>query len=90
MKAALKLLGGTMITLAIIAGIMAYFVTKEGRGRVLYEGLGRELGPTPAFARVFLGQDRMWAGWGWAAGDLIIAVTVCGAGYALFIYGDRR
>ena len=38
----------------------------------LRDGLGRHLSEAPILMRIFFGQDRMWAGWGWFIGDLAI------------------
>lgn len=55
----------------LIAFLMAYFVTTGGSGGST-DGLGRSLSEAPMLMRIVFGQERMWAGWGWFAGDMII------------------
>jgi len=75
MKTALrKILGPVAIIWFIalfIAAFMAYFVTTGGSDGPT-DGLGRSLSEAPMLMRIIFGQERMWAGWGWFAGDMII------------------
>ncbi len=69
-----KILGPVAIIWFIalfIAAFMAYFVTSGGAGDPT-DGLGRSLSEAPILVRIFIGQERMWAGWGSFAGDMII------------------
>lgn len=50
---------------------MAYVVTSGGSGATT-DGLGRSLSEAPMLMRIMFGQERMWAGWGWFVGDMII------------------
>jgi len=63
-------LGIWIITL-LVCGFLAYFVTSRNEGGIC-DGLGRHLSEAPIFARIFFGQDRMWTGWGWFVGDMVI------------------
>ena len=54
-----------------VAGFMAYFGTSADAGGVT-DGLGRSLSEVPGLMRIFFGQERMWAGWAWFAGDMIL------------------
>ena len=64
-----------LLTVWIIAvfacGFLAYFVTSHNDAGIC-DGLGRHLSEAPILARIFFGQDRMWAGWGWFIGDMAI------------------
>ena len=71
----LKKLITTFLIVCVIAvfvcGFLAYFVTSHNDAG-LCDGLGRHLSEAPILARIFFGQDRMWAGWGWFIGDMAI------------------
>ena len=54
-----------------IAGFLAYFVSSAGPSGPC-DGLGRPLSQAPMVTRIFLGQERMWAGWLWFAGDMVL------------------
>lgn len=51
-----------------VLGFLAYLVTSAGP----CDGLGRPLTQAPMFMRIFFGQDRMWAGWGWFTTDMVV------------------
>ena len=54
-----------------IAGFLAYFVSSAGPSGPC-DGLGRPLSQVPMLIRIFFGQERMWAGWLWFAGDMAL------------------
>lgn len=61
-----------LITIAILA-FMAYFVTSFDQAQTLWhDGLGRTLSDSPWFMRMFFGQERQWAGFGWFALDMLV------------------
>lgn len=51
-----------------VLGFLAYFVTSAGP----CDGLGRPLAQAPMLMRIFFGQERLWAGWGWFATDMVL------------------
>lgn len=55
----------------LIAGFLAYFVTSVSVNGPT-DGLGRTLSEAPTLVRVIFGQERMWAGWAWFLGDMVI------------------
>jgi len=54
-----------------IVGFLAYFCVSSGPNGPC-DGLGRPLADAPMLMRIFLGQEIMWAGWFWFAGDMVI------------------
>ncbi len=54
-----------------VAGFMAYFVSSAGPDGPC-DGLGRSLTQAPMLMRIFLGQERMWSGWLWFVGDMVL------------------
>ncbi|HMP77494.1 MAG TPA: hypothetical protein PKE12_14450 [Kiritimatiellia bacterium] len=54
-----------------IAGFMAYFVSSAGPSGPC-DGLGRPLSQAPILMRIFFGQERMWAGWLWFVGEMVL------------------
>ena len=40
--------------------------------RKITDGYGRPLPESPFVMRLFFGQERLWAGWFWFAGDMAI------------------
>jgi hypothetical protein len=61
-----------LILSALITGFLAYFITTVDKHNQLYDGLGRHLTESPLFIRFIFGQDRLWAGWGWFAIDMVV------------------
>ena len=55
----------------LVSGFLAFFVTSAGPNGAT-DGLGRTLSEAPMLMRIVLGQDRMWAGWLWFAGDMAL------------------
>jgi hypothetical protein len=55
----------------MIAGFLAYFVTSSGPHGMV-DGLGRPLTEAPFLMRFFFGQERLWAGFGWFFGEMVI------------------
>lgn len=54
-----------------IAGFLAYFVSSAGPDGPC-DGLGRSLTQAPTLMRILFGQERMWAGWLWFVGDMVL------------------
>jgi len=75
MKAALRKIlvpvGVIWFIALFVAGFMAYFVSSAGPSGPC-DGLGRPLSQAPMLMRIFFGQERMWAGWLWFAGDMVL------------------
>lgn len=65
--------GAAIIACVVIAGFIAYFVYRtDPDTNIMYDGFGRRLSESPFFVRWFFGQERLWAGWLWAIGDMVI------------------
>jgi hypothetical protein len=60
----------------------AYFVTRSC-GNGLCDGFGRRLTLTPAFVKLFLHTDRLWAGWRWTVTDMAAVWLSAIVGYML-------
>jgi hypothetical protein len=74
-----------------VLGFLAYFVTSKGTTGPC-DGLGRSLSEAPALMRMFFGQQRMWAGWGWFAGDMLVfwGSVAAAIGLSKIIYPDSN
>jgi len=55
----------------LITGFLAYFVTSAGPSGIT-DGLGRPLSEAPLLMRLVFGQERLWAGFGWFFGEMVI------------------
>lgn len=62
---------------------LGYFVARKGP-LGWEDGLGRPLTEAPMLMRIFFGQERLWAGWFWFAGDLIAFWGSVALGMAIF------
>ena len=69
-----------------VCGFLAYMVTSAGP----CDGLGRHLSEAPTLMRIFFGQDRMWAGWGWFVGDMVIFWGSIAAAMGIFNRLDSK
>lgn len=71
-----KIIGGIGVALMIavfIAGFVAYFIYKtDPTTNIMYDGFGRPLSESPFLMRWIFGQERLWAGWLWFVGDMVI------------------
>ena len=64
-------IGVIWFILLLIAGFLAYFITSSSpQGMV--DGLGRPLTEAPFLMRAIFGQERLWAGFGWFFGEMIV------------------
>jgi hypothetical protein len=91
MRKAIGCLGAAIIVSIFIAGFIAYFVISfDPRTRVTLDGLGRQLYESPWFMRLVFGQDRLWAGWVWFIGDMILFWGGIGLGINLAAWGFRK
>jgi hypothetical protein len=70
----------TCWTVLLGLAFLAHFVTRPCADG-LCDGLGRHLMLTPSFVRILLHSDRLWAGWRWAALDMVILWMSAGIGY---------
>lgn len=59
---------------------LAYFVTRPCADGIC-DGLGRHLMLAPSFVRILLHSDRLWAGWRWAALEMVVLWMSAGIGY---------
>jgi hypothetical protein len=62
---------------------LAYLVTRPCAGGIC-DGFGRHLMLTPSLVRILLHSDRLWAGWRWAALDMVALWMSAGIGYMAF------
>jgi hypothetical protein len=84
-------LGGTVLAFVLICGFLAYFVTSFNQETEQWlDGFGRPLYASPWFMRVMFGQDRLWTGWPWFLGDMVIFWGGIVIGYALINLGARK
>ncbi len=75
----------------LIAGFMAYMMTTSNpHTDVTCDGLGRELTLSPWVMRLMFGQERLWAGWGWFIGDMVIFWGSLAAIGAIYSAADRH
>jgi hypothetical protein len=92
--AAKRIMGFSFLAVVVfflILGFLAYIVTYvDPTTGDWHDGLGRPLFETPMLVRLFLGQDRLWAGWLWAILDMGILVAVAGLGtsVASYVFGE--
>lgn len=95
MQALRKAAGVLGVVLAIslfVLGFRAYFMERrlpappggQAGEFVLVDGLGRGLSESPVFVRMMFGQERLWAGWAWALGDLAVFLAGASAVQHLF------
>jgi len=73
----------------LICGFLAYFVTSHNDDGMC-DGLGRSLYEAPIIARIFLGQERMWTGWSWFIGDMVIFWGSAAAIIGIYNYLDSK
>jgi len=71
LRKALSIFAVVWFTTLFICSFLAYMVTSHNAAGPC-DGLGRQLSEAPTLMRIFFGQDRMWAGWVWFVGDMII------------------
>lgn len=83
-------IGIFLFIVVFIAGFAAYFITSvDPQTRTMYDGIGRPLSESPLLMRLILGQERLWAGWGWFIVDLVIFWGGIGLGFTLTKYGFK-
>jgi hypothetical protein len=91
MRKAIGWVGIVIIVCILIAGFIAYFVFSfDPRTKITHDGLGRQLYESPWFMRLILGQDRLWAGWLWFIGDMVIFWGGIGLGISLAGWGFKK
>jgi hypothetical protein len=74
----------------LVTGFLAYFVISfDPATRHHFDGLGRELEPSPWFIRWIFGQDRDWPGWGWWLFDFVWFWGGIAIAYGLVKLGER-
>ena len=59
----------------LMVAVWAAFIGFRGwvrADRKITDGYGRPLPESPFVMRLFFGQERLWAGWFWFAGDMAI------------------
>ncbi len=84
--------GAPLLIIPNVLGFLAYFVRKTDQTGILVDGLGRELFITPAFIRLFLHPDSLWAGFFWLIADTIIYFGSMGLGIFVIylLYSDKE
>ncbi|HEV7373821.1 MAG TPA: hypothetical protein VGN95_03835 [Pyrinomonadaceae bacterium] len=65
-------LAALILIAELVYVFFAYIVTSQSADGLVADGLGRPLVPTPALVKYFFGQDRMWAGWQWFIGEMVV------------------
>jgi len=66
-------LGVAMMICVFIAGFIAYFIYHtDPDTNVMYDGFGRPLSESPFLVRLLFGEERLWPGWFWSIGDIVI------------------
>ena len=79
------------VLIGVVIGFLAYYIRSFDRGVGAYfDGLGRQLEPTPFIVRIIFGADSLWAGWGYFLLDFVIFWIAVGVGYALLQFTDNR
>ena len=83
-------LGVGAIIAALIAGFLAYMIVSFDPATQEYtDGLGRPLGPSPFFMRFVFDEDKLWAGWGWWAIDMLVFLGVISVAMKFFGLGKK-
>ncbi len=91
MRKAIGWVGVVIIVCILVAGFVAYFVTSlDPRTKIAYDGFGRPLCESPWFMHLIFGQDRLWAGWLWFLGDIVIFWGGAGLGINLAGWGFKE
>jgi hypothetical protein len=54
-----------------VCGFLAYSCTSHNATGSC-DGFGRRLSEAPMIVRILFGSDRMWAGWKWFVGDMVV------------------
>ena len=90
MNKVLAIIGGAILFAVFFAAFIAYFITSNPPGTYIWvDGFGRVLSESPWFMRFIFGQDRLWAGWGWFAADMVIFWGGIAAGFSLINYAIK-
>ncbi len=90
MKFLSKLLGIALGAGVAIAAFMAYFYRSVNRQTgIVTDGLGRALTEPPLWAKFFITNDPIWAGFGWHLFDIIWFFGLGYLAFLLFDYGTR-
>jgi uncharacterized membrane protein SpoIIM required for sporulation len=91
MRKAIGWLGVAIIVGVFIAGFIAYFISSfDPPTKISYDGFGRQLCESPWFMRLIFGQNRLWVGWVWFIGDMIIFWAGIGLGASLAGWGLNK
>lgn len=69
---------------ALIFGILSYFVRSVGPNNTIYDGLGRQLDVAPFLVRFLYLNDTMWPGFFWAVFDWVFFFGLFGLAYLMF------
>jgi hypothetical protein len=73
MRKIIGVIGGALMIAMFFAGLVAYFVYRtDPATNIMYDGFGRPLSEAPFLMRLVFGQERLWAGWLWFVGDMVI------------------
>ena len=91
MRRAMRWLGVAMIIGPFLAAFIGYFVFRfDPQTKIVYDGFGRQVSESPWFMRLIFGQERLWAGWVWFIGDLIIFWGSIWLGIKLAAWGFKE
>lgn len=91
MRKTLGWLGVAIIGGTFVAGFIAYFVFRiDPQMKIMLDGFGRPLSESPLLMRLIFGQERLWAGWLWFLGDMIIFWGGIGVGFSLAGWGFKK
>ena len=69
---------------ALIFGILSYFVRTVGPDNIIYDGLGRQLEVVPILIRFLYLNDTMWPGFFWTVFDWVLFFGLFGLAYLMF------
>jgi len=72
---------GTIVLCVLV--FIAYFVISIGEDGITYDGLGRELEPTPAIAQMVFSAEREWPGLKWFVIDVGVFWVSVAVGFTL-------
>ena len=90
MRKMIGVIGVALIVAVLIASFVAYFLyTTNPATNIMHDGFGRQLSQSPFLIRWIFGQDRLWAGWLWFVGDMVIFWGGLFVGFNLISWGFK-
>jgi len=80
-----KILALVVFLFTLIFTIKAYFIVSiSPESGQIFDGLGRQLTPTPTWLRILLVDKQYWAGFLWHSLDTMISISGFYISYLLF------